>query len=184
MSNPISELAHRFGDPKEILCELPSVKFPPLSERKHGEVCMAILRNSGRFLLQTKRSYPNSVMRLPSGGIKPGENIEHALLREIWEETNLDVHIERFVAVVRYRDGSGPTSFRSYLFLVREVQGVLQNNDPKERITEWREAADDELPYYAGELRKLGPSWNNWGRFRAASLDALSEHLATREVGL
>jgi len=182
LSDPVARLAHRYGEPRSLVCALPSVDFPPLSERKHGEVCMAILRRGGGFLLQTKRSYPNAVMRLPSGGIKPGEDIEHALVREIWEETNLDVTIERFVAVLRYRDESRPTAFRTFLFLVREVNGTLRNNDPHEHITEWREATPAQLPYYAEELRRLQPSWRNWGLFRAAALEALSDHLATRQA--
>lgn len=143
---------------------------------------MAILRPNGTFLLQTKRSYPNAVMRLPSGGIKPGEDIEHALVREVWEETNLEITIERFVAVMRYRDEGGPTAFRTFLFLVREVDGVLRSNDPRENITEWREATPEQLPLYAARLRRLQPSWRNWGLFRAAAMDVLSQHLATREA--
>jgi hypothetical protein len=65
----IADLVRKFGEPQRVLQPLPSIEFPPLNERKHGEVCMAILRRNGTFLLQTKKSYPNAVMRLPSGGI-------------------------------------------------------------------------------------------------------------------
>ena len=139
------------------------------------EVCMAILRKNGRFLLQTKRSYPNSVMRLPSGGIKPGEDVEHALLREVWEETNLEVSVDRFVALLRYRDGESRAAFQTFLFFLREIDGFLQSNDPHEKITEWREASPEELPYYAEALKKIEPGWSNWGLFRAASIEALVE---------
>ena len=82
MKGTVDDLAGRYGRPKRITCELPSIAFPPVSERRHGEVCMAILRPSGTFLLQTKRSYPNSVMRLPSGGIKAGaEKIDTSIAK-------------------------------------------------------------------------------------------------------
>ena len=68
----IAALGQRYGMPKRIVRKLPSIGFPPVNERAHGEVCMAIQRPSGHFLLHTKRTYPNAVMRLPSGGIKPG----------------------------------------------------------------------------------------------------------------
>lgn len=164
--------------PLEITCELPSIQFPPVSERAHGEVCMAILRRSGRLLLQTKQNYPGSVMRLPSGGIQRGERVEGALLREVWEETNLTVQIERFIARIGYRCGSARSRFSTHLFLVRELSGVLQSNDPDEKISDWREVLPDELPAYAEKLRRITPSWRSWGIFRAAAIDILSEHAA------
>ncbi len=178
MSSGIEGLTKKYGAPRQLTLALPSITFPPVSERRHGEVCMAILRRNGCFLLQTKRSYPNAVMRLPSGGIKPGEDVEHALLREVWEETNLTVSVERFVAVLRYRDARARADFQTFLFLVRELEGNLQTNDPNEKITEWREARPAELLDYAVALKRMEPNWQNWGLFRAASLETLAEHVA------
>jgi ADP-ribose pyrophosphatase YjhB (NUDIX family) len=179
VSRSLSDLVRKYGEPERVLRPLPSIEFPPLSERKHGEVCMAILRRSGAFLLQTKKSYPNAVMRLPSGGIKAGEDIEHALLREVWEETNLDVHVERFVAVLGYHDTQEHASFQTFLFLLRDMGGELRTNDPTEKITEWREATPRELLDYAATLKEIDPSWRNWGHFRAAALEVLSLYCAS-----
>lgn len=176
MSGPDSTAQPDWGTPLQLTCELPSIQFPPVSERAHGEVCMAILRRSGRFLLQTKQNYPGSVMRLPSGGIQRGEKVEAALLREIWEETNLTVQIERFVARIGYRAGVARSRFFTHLFLVREVSGVLQSNDPDEKISDWQEVLPTELPEYAEKLRRMTPSWRSWGIFRAASMDILFQH--------
>ena len=164
------------GTPLQLTCELPSISFPPVSERAHGEVCMAIQRRNGRFLLQTKQNYPGSVMRLPSGGIRRGEKILDALLREIWEETNLTVQVQRFVARIGYRAGGARSRFFTHLFLVRELSGVLQSNDPDEKISDWQEVLPGELPAYAERLRGITPSWRSWGIFRAASMDILFEH--------
>jgi 8-oxo-dGTP pyrophosphatase MutT (NUDIX family) len=182
MTRSIAELVRKFGEPQRTVHPLPSVEFPPLSERRYGEVCMAILRRSGGFLLQTKKSYPNAVMRLPSGGIKAGEDIEHALMREIWEETNLDVHVERFVALLGYRDDREQTPFHTYLFFLREIGGELRCNDPSEKITDWVEARPEQLPAYAEALRGIEPSWSNWGHFRAISLEVLSSYCTERGV--
>ena len=165
-----------WGEPLHITFELPSIQFPPVSERAHGEVCMAIRRHNGRMLLQTKQNYPGAVMRLPSGGIHRGEKVEEALLREIWEETNLSVHVERFVARIGYQAGSARSRFLTHLFLVREVSGVLQSNDPDEKISDWQEVLPSELPEYASKLRRMTPSWRSWGIFRAAAMDILFEH--------
>jgi len=165
-------------EPLEIFCELPSIQFPPVSERAHGEVCMAILRPSGRFLLQTKQNYPGSVMRLPSGGIQRGERVEQALLREIWEETNLNVKVEKFVARIGYHAGRARARFTTSLLLVRVMSGVLQSNDPDEKISDWQEVLPDELPIYAEKLRGITPSWRSWGIFRAAAMDILFKNAA------
>jgi 8-oxo-dGTP pyrophosphatase MutT (NUDIX family) len=169
-------LVQKYGAPREITITLPSIGFPPVSERRHGEVCMAILRRSGRFLLQTKKSYPNSVMRLPSGGIKAGEDIEHALLREIWEETNLEVNVDRYIAQVSYDDGSSKSAFRTHVFLVHELDGEFRCNDPNEHISDWREVLPDDLTAYAEELTAIQKDWGNWGLFRAASLEILADY--------
>ncbi len=182
MKGTLEDLAARYGQPKRITRELPSVAFPPVSERKYGEVCMAILRPNGRFLLQTKKSYPGAVMRLPSGGIKAGEDIEHALLREVWEETNLTVTIDRFVAVLRYHDRSTKPSFRTHLFLLCEIDGELMSNDPSEKISDWCEVLPDELRTYADKLSQLEPTWNDWGLFRAAALDALADYYTATHI--
>jgi ADP-ribose pyrophosphatase YjhB (NUDIX family) len=157
-----------------VVYPLPSLAFPPVSERRHGEVCMAIRRKTGGFLLQTKRSYPGQVMRLPTGGIRPGEDLQAALLREIWEETNLDVEVEAYVARIRYRAGDRRSRFVSNLFVVRETGGELRSNDPRERISAWVEARPEELEEYADKLRRMNPAWADWGIFRAASLEILA----------
>ena len=172
----VEQLAVDHGRPREVEVELASIDFPPLSRRRHGEVCMAIRRKNGRFLLQTKRNYPDAVMRLPSGGIKKHESIESALLREVWEETNLDVDIKAFVAVINYRDQRARSPFSTYLFLLDETDGALMSNDPKEQISDWREAAPEELAAYSESLANIRGDWNNWGHFRATAIDTLAVH--------
>ncbi len=145
MTPQLAELATKYGEPRMLVYPLPSVDFPPVRARKHGEVCMAIRRPNGCFLLQTKESYPDSVMRLPSGGIERGESVDDALLRETWEETNLTVSIDRFVAQISYETPKVRADFVSYLFCLSEVSGQLRSNDPNERIPEWVEVPPREL---------------------------------------
>lgn len=165
---------------RDLVWDLPSIQFPPVSERAHGEVCMAIRRPNGRFLLQTKQNYPGLVMRLPSGGIHRGEAVEDALLREIWEETNLSVAVESFVARIGYRSGDARSRFRSHLFVVRELAGELRSNDPTEKISHWEEALPEDLPGFAERLRGMQPSWKSWGVFRAAAIDVLFDYTRGR----
>ena len=143
---------------------------------------MAIMRRNGCFLLQTKRSYPDSVMRLPSGGIKASEDIEHALLREIWEETNLNVSVDRYIARLAYEDGNKRSRFRTHLFLVREIDGEFRTNDPSERITDWCEAPPVKLLDHAAKLASMNADWSNWGLFRAGALEILADYCAKADL--
>ncbi len=134
---------------------------------------MAIRRPSGGILLQTKSFYPPGTFRLPTGGIKKGEDVEHALLREVHEESNLTVEIERAVAVIEYTAPEGRPAFRTYLFLLREIGGELRVNDPDEQISGWDERDLPGLRRAIAQLRGIEASWQRWGQFRAVPLDVL-----------
>ena len=134
---------------------------------------MAIRRPSGGILLQTKAFYPPGTFRLPTGGIKEGEDVEHALLREVHEESNLDVEIERLVAVIDHTALEGGAPFRSYMFLLCETGGTLEVNDPDEQISGWDECDVAGLEDAARNLRDLEGTWRRWGQFRAVALEVL-----------
>src|SRR5258706_6337127 len=73
---------------------------------KEGKIrvgCSAIIFNhEGKFLL-TRRA-DNGQWCLPSGGLEPGESVEEACIREVFEETGLNVSIKRFIGVYSNRD--------------------------------------------------------------------------------
>jgi len=169
----IANLARRFGRPRNLFHTLPTVDFGPINRGRAAEVAMAIRRPNGLFLLQTKQSYPKETFRLPTGGIKRGEAIEHALLRETEEETNLNVAVSRFVATITYRTPRGNRVFTTFLFILEEFGGILRPNDPNEGITAWREADRRDLDAAAQRLRTCPGTWASWGHFRALVIDAL-----------
>lgn len=173
MQGEVAKLARRFGRPRNLIHTLPSTEFAPINRGRAAEVAMAIRRPNGRFLLQTKASYPADTFRLPTGGIKRGEGIEHALLRETGEETSLEVDVSRFVAVIRYRSLEGSRVFSTYLFILDERGGTLASNDPREGISGWLEADRSALGGAAERLRACTGGWNRWGEFRALVIDAL-----------
>lgn len=180
----ITALAARYGEPVRRTVELEGQPFSPLSESDRiGEVCMVVRRPNGRLLTATKTFYPKGAFRLLTGGIKHGEAIEAALLRETWEETGLEVAVRRFLAVVEYRLPRAPHrtdshwAFVTFAFLLDELGGALAPQDPDERLGEFREVAAAELVSFAERLvsvtdeysAEIGGYWRDWGRFRAVA---------------
>jgi len=178
MDRNLGVLRKRYGKVPVLQPALSSTDLPPLRGGRRSEVAMAICRPSGGILLQTKAFYPPATFRLPTGGIKDGEDIEHALFREVEEESNLSVEVERAIAVIEHAVPEGRIAFRTYLFLLRETGGILRVNDPDEQISGWEERDVEGLRRAMAQLRALEGTWERWGRFRAIALDVLVHALA------
>jgi ADP-ribose pyrophosphatase YjhB (NUDIX family) len=66
-------------------------------------VGVIIFDDQGRLLLERRRDC--GLWGLPGGRIEPGESVAEAALREVKEETGLDVEIVRLVGVYSEPDG-------------------------------------------------------------------------------
>ena len=175
----LAQLATRYGHPLIRTVELAaSTAFDPLNKKdRYSEVCMVIRRPNGRLLTMKKQFYPAETYRLPTGGIHHGEQVFDALLRETYEESGLEVSVNRFLAVAAYRLSNSSESplFYTFAFLVDEVSGTLGVVDEDERVEAFREIEPHELPRIATHLGQLGTgfseelrgSWQDWGEFRA-----------------
>lgn len=176
----LTALARRYGEPligvnrdPDAAAYLRTIK----TQRRPGEVCMVVRRPSGALLVSRKTFYPPGSFRLPTGGVHRGESILSALLRETEEETNLSVRVRRFLAVARYQppDAPTPVNYATFAFLLDELAGTLQSNDPHELLEAYREITPEALPEVADQLDSLADnpsdemeaSYRAWGRFRA-----------------
>ncbi|HUG55980.1 MAG TPA: NUDIX hydrolase [Candidatus Limnocylindrales bacterium] len=185
----IAALSERYGAPLHHDATISGGFADPI--RRHdrvGEVCMVIRRPGGSLLLSTKTFYPPGAYRLPTGGIRAGERIEAALLRETREETGLETAVRRFLALVSYRArGEAAPLFHTFAFLLDELGGTLGSLDPAEEILAYREVAIADLPAVARALAAVGPSpseridgdWRDWGRFRAVVHGVVHEALTS-----
>lgn len=184
----IANLSARFGEPRRVTVELPCTNFNPLNKKDRiGEVCMVVRRTDGRLITARKVFYPRGAYPLPTGGIMPGEPIEEALLREVFEETGLEVEVRRFLAVLTYYsrstdpDCARPCTFHTFAFLLDEVGGVLEVQDEHEQIEEFGLLYPRELPAMADTIERVAEAvsealnaeldghWRKWGIFRAAA---------------
>lgn len=188
----IADLASRYSVPLRHVSMLTGWPFDPLDRMdRYGEVCMVIRRPNGRLLTSIKTYYPAGCYRLPTGGISHGEAIEDALLREVEEETSLQVTIRRFLAVIEYQPAAASLAGMHFLtcaFLLDEIGGILEVRDPHERTADFREITPAELLAMATHLEatedridpEIGGSWRDWGRFRAVVHRVVAEALHER----
>ena len=75
--------------------------------------CSAIIFDQQREKILLTRREDNNQWCLPSGGMEPGESANEACIREVEEETGLQVEIKRLIGVyttphelIVYRDGN------------------------------------------------------------------------------
>jgi len=185
----IADLAARYGAPRRVAIELQGAPFDPLVKTdRYAEVCMAIRRPNGKLITAIKTFYPPGAFRLLTGGVQHGEPIASALMREVAEETGLDVIVRGFLAVIEYHLARGEYSFATFAFLLDEVGGTLGVQDAEEQIGAFRELALDELPALAEFLGRLpddaderiAGSWRDWGRFRAVVHRVVYEAIGVR----
>lgn len=144
--------------------------------QRRGEIVLLVKQPVG-VVLHTKDFYPPGTYRLPSGGVRWGESILHALHREAREEMGLDVEVERFLGLLEYEfccQGE-TTPFVSYVFLVRGMGAKLAPQDEEEHITSFQQVPLAELPAVANRLRGLEGDWRDWGEFRAIAHDFVVE---------
>ena len=128
-----------------------------------GCVGAVIKDGAGRLLLIRRGHEPGKgLWSIPGGRIEPGESDESALVREVREETGLDVTAGRLIGAVRRPAGmpSAPGAvldIRDYAAVV--TGGTLLAGDDADAAV-WADDADlDRLPLTDGLLDAL----RSWG---------------------
>jgi len=75
--------------------------------------CSAVIFNETRTKVLLTRRTDNGLWCVPGGGMESGESAAEACIREVWEETGLNVRVKRLIGVysnpnqlVVYADGN------------------------------------------------------------------------------
>lgn len=79
-----------------------------------------IVVKDNKFLILKRKSddFMGGILEIPSGNMENGEDITTSIIREVKEETHLDVtNISKFINTFDYISGSGKSA-RQYNFLV------------------------------------------------------------------
>ncbi len=101
-------------------------------------VAQAVIRGEQGLLLAVRGDLRG--WELPGGTVEAGESGEQAVCREVWEETGLEVEVERFVGDYR-RTGFRPHTAKVYC--CRVLRGALQ---PSLETPELCWFPEDQLP--------------------------------------
>ncbi len=179
----IEELTERYGpfERRRYTLRMDEREFSYWQDKaacdRRGEVILAIQDADGGLILHSKDFYPAGTYRLPSGGVKWGESVLHALHREAQEEMGLEIEVERFLGVLEYelRCQGETMPFVSYVFLVRGDRGEPVPQDKEEHILSFCHVPVGELSAVVDNLRALKGDWRDWGEFRAIAHDFVVE---------
>ncbi len=168
------------------------------SAGRRAEICYVMHQGDpgAGVLLHAKTIYPPGIYRLPTGGVRQEEPVLETLVREVMEETGLQVamdgrpgpvQVQRFLGVLRYRlfHRSSRTlhRFATYHFLLQAPPDPrLEPQDPDEKIAGWKWLPSGDLWAVADELAGVAqraPAWGDWGRFRAISHRFVAQQLTS-----
>jgi len=110
-----------------------------MSEARSTTVVALTFIRQGNQILLVRQAYGAQYWSLPGGKMEPGESIEEAAIREVMEETGLEVRITRVVGLYSKpaEDGLAVT------FEGEAISGTLQAAN---EITECRYFPPDQLP--------------------------------------
>ncbi len=110
----------------------------PRATRLVPAASTVVVDNEGR-LLMAKRT-DNELWTIPGGGMKPGETIAEAAVREVKEETGIDVEVVALIGiytnpqhVVEYSDGEVRQQF-SVCFACRPISGTPATSDETSEV--------------------------------------------------
>ncbi len=151
------------------------------SEDTRTEVVMVLPRPDDKVLLVTKSFYPESVYRLPSGGLKPGESLKEAFLREVREETGLRCEPVLTIETIVLRCHSihdDVVDITSHIVLGTPTTENPHPEDSLEQISGFLEVNASELKRVAQQLQSLSGRLRSWGLFRAPAHLVVAEYLA------
>ena len=151
---------------------------------RRGEVVFCVIRPTGKIITVTCADYPEDIYRMPTGGISHGEDILEAVFREVREELGLGVEIRDFAGVIRTRFeyAEEHLMFYSYVFILDETDGRLLEDASDDEVSGIREVDLDGLERTACSLYELKGKWQDWGKFRHITTNAVLRWLEGKGI--
>ena len=96
---------------------------------KPTDVVAAIIKKDNLYLVAQRNRDKHMGLKweFPGGKVDPGETLQEALVREIYEELNIDINIHEKLAEERYKDNE--INIILHYFLCTIKNGVISLNE-------------------------------------------------------
>ncbi|NIN01518.1 MAG: NUDIX domain-containing protein [candidate division Zixibacteria bacterium] len=135
----LEQIERKYGKPRELAMSFPMnpSEFEMLKESmrdgRNSDVTLFILKNE-KVIVIAKPWYPEGLYRAPSGGIKPGEDIELSAKREAYEETGVTIELVTYLLRIHvtFTCGQVGEKWTSHIFAARYLSGHPHPIDTKE----------------------------------------------------
>ncbi len=135
----LSDIERKYGAPRELTMSFPMhpKEFEMLKnsmrDGRNSDVTMFIFKGD-KVIVIAKPFYPEGLYRAPSGGIKPGENLEFTAKREAYEETGTEIELEKYILRIRvsFVCDHKKSVWTSHIFTARYISGELKPIDTHE----------------------------------------------------
>jgi 8-oxo-dGTP pyrophosphatase MutT (NUDIX family) len=172
----LEELVALYGTPRKAQFTIPvdaaqfeRIRSSQKDGRKH-DFTLYIIKDD-KIVVIAKHFYPPGLYRPPSGGLRPGEDIQGGIKREAFEETGCEIGLERFLlhSEVRFTNDRDVIEWDTFVFQAKYLHGDFKFTDHRE-IREVRLATLDELETFGTIMRQ---STNGGWHYRAALHDAV-----------
>lgn len=109
-------------------------------ESNRAEVCelttVCLIRDGDRYLLQNRVKEDWLGYALPGGHVEPGESITASVIREMKEETGLDITNPKLKGIKQFKTGFG--RYMVFIFLATDFTGEIKASE--EGKVEWVES--------------------------------------------
>ncbi|MDD2487560.1 MAG: NUDIX hydrolase [Candidatus Gracilibacteria bacterium] len=118
-----------------------------------------IVNDEGKVLIGKRKGSHAPYYSIPGGKLELGETFEEGTIREIKEETNLDIRMPEVIAVTNnlntYKEEG--LHFISIILLVRDFSGELINMEP-DKCEQWIWVDPKDLPMPHFDASQMGIS--------------------------
>jgi 8-oxo-dGTP diphosphatase len=106
---------------------VPRIKGWKLTGERQAAVSVAIIMEDQLLLVERARPPAQGMFAFPGGRVEPGETLEEAARRELFEETGLRAQFLRVFET--YELAGAPSGFRLTVFIGESVSGRLEASD-------------------------------------------------------
>ena len=105
-----------------------------------------VLKNNKFVMVQESKEYCRGEWNLPLGHLELGEDILKATIREVKEETNLDIKLEGLIGIYEHRSRQGHNIVK-FIFKASVIKGELKFKEGELLDAKWFSYEDfDKMP--------------------------------------